>query len=38
MCPHCPKPNDKDFFTKPEWIEKVRNYYKKELERFKYTY
>jgi hypothetical protein len=33
-----PKPNYKEFFTKPEWIEKVKNYYIKDLERFEYIY
>lgn len=32
------KPNYKDFFTKPEWIEKVTNYYKKDLDRFNYEF
>lgn len=33
-----PKPHYRDFFKKQEWIDKVIEYYKKDLERFGYKY
>ena len=33
-----PKPHYSTFFKKKEWIDKIANYYKKDIERFGYKF
>jgi hypothetical protein len=38
---HMNKTDDRqyrEFYKKPEWIEKIRNYYKEEIEMFGYEF